>query len=312
MNRQRASAFDFLRSNPDVSGAELARQLEIPARSARRYRRAFAEQQLTSENTYIFTGAERNEWRIPVFTGYPRVAGNWVVTGDVHLPTTDMNLARNLLDTARFLNIRKLAIVGDLLNMDAFSKYDHIVPPISFAAEVEPAVALIKEYAGWFDRIVMVLGNHEHRLMKPLHGHMKAEWFGRILDAGGNNLEVSPYSYMELTSGNELWRLTHPGNYSTIKGRVADQLAQKFQCNIVSFHEHHVAKLRDKYNRYTIINGGMLAEPDEMAYVKLVDTTSAEMCKGFVVIKDGHGDLVTPYASYTDFERYGIDERHDE
>lgn len=303
MSEQRDRALRYLRQNPEATGAQLAQALDIPGRSARRYRRSFRHNRA---DTYVFTGNESTTIMLPEFTGFPRITGDWVICGDVHLPTTNFEFAHALLDTAKYLNIRNLAIVGDLLNMDAFSKYDHIVPPPEFAAEVEPAVRLLAEYSAWFDQMIMTLGNHEHRLFKAVRGNFRSDWFARILNATDGKLHITPYGHLELQSGDEKWRLTHPGNYSKNKAKVANLLAQKYQCNIVSFHEHHVAKTLDDYGRYTIINGGGLFDFKKMAYVMLVDTTSTVMNNGFVVIQDGTGDLVTPYPAFTDFERYNL------
>lgn len=307
MSDQRRQAFDTLERNPAIqTGADLARIMQIPARSARRYMREFNQKRRPAVDTYVFTGKEKQLISLPVFTGFWKVSGDWLVCGDVHLPTTNFALAYDMLETARYLGIKNLAIVGDLLNMDALSKYEHIMPPVRFADEVEPAIDMLAEYSGWFDQIKMVLGNHDHRLMKSLRGDFKADWYARILDAANGKLEISPYSHMELKSGKEKWRLTHPGNYSRVKGRVADTLAQKYQCNVVTFHEHHVAKMRDTFNRYTLINGGGLFDHEKMAYVMLVDNTSPIMCNGFVVIQNGTGEIVTPYPSFTNLDYYGL------
>lgn len=305
MTNQRELAFDYLRNHPQTSAKELAQALGIPGRSARRYCRQYREHSFGA-NTYIFTGRESSRVNLPIFRGHWQLKGDWIAIGDVHLPTTNYLFASMMLDVARHLGIKNLLIAGDLLNMDAFSKFDHLVPPPGFEAEVTPAIDFIAECSGWFDQMKMILGNHEHRLLKTTRGNFKAEWFGNILDAANGKLEVSPYSHVELTSGGEHWRLTHQRNYSRMNGRVANDLAQKYQCNIVTFHQHHVTKRRDTWNRYTLIDGGGLFDYEKMAYVMLTDSTSAVMANGFVVIQDGVGEVVTPYPSYTDLERYGL------
>jgi len=251
--------------------------------------------------TYTYTGLMHDELvRIPVFDGEPHLTGDWVICGDVHLPTTDYTLAEQMLNMARTLELKRLLIVGDLLNFDAFSAYEHLVPPLPLEAEVQVAVRFMAQLAERFDEILLVLGNHEHRLLKRTNGNISATMLNHILNASAGKLRVSPYAYAVIESGGQTWRATHQRNYSRITGRVADQLAQKYQCNIISFHQHHVGVLRDTWNNYTIIDGGGLHDDTKMAYVKLVDSTLPSMARGFVLLVNGVGHLVTPYASMTD------------
>lgn len=241
------------------------------------------------------------EVRLPVFDGEPRLKGDWVVCGDIHLPTTDFALAERMLETARELNMRRLLIVGDLCNFEAFSKFEHLVPPPDFETEVRIAVRLMAHFAGWFEEMVLVLGNHEHRLLKRTNGNISATMLGHILNAAGGKLHVSPYSHAIIESGGQVWRATHQRNYSRIKGRLADQLAQKYQSNVLSFHQHHVSVQRDSWNRYTIIDAGGLHDDSKMAYVKLTDSNMPVMARGFVLLVGGVGHLFTPYPTLTNW-----------
>jgi len=250
--------------------------------------------------TYTYTGLLHDEpVRVPVFDGEPCLTGNWVVCGDVHLPTTDYELAEQMLNMARKLELKHLLIVGDLLNFDAFSTHEYLVPPLSFEEEVQVAVHFMARLAEWFDEMVLVLGNHEHRILRRNNGNVSASMLGHVLNASAGKLHVSPYAYAVIESGGQVWRATHQRNYSRITGRVADQLAQKYQCNILSFHQHHVGVLRDTWNKYTIVDGGGLHDETKLAYASLVDSTLPRMARGFVLLIDGVAHLVTPYASMT-------------
>lgn len=239
--------------------------------------------------------------RLPVFDGEPHLTGDWVVCGDLHLPTTDFALAERMLETARELDMRRLLIVGDLCNFEAFSKFEHLVPPPDFETEVRVAVRLITRFAEHFEEMVLVLGNHEHRLLRRSNGNLTATMLGHILSAAGGKLRVSPYSHAIIESGGQVWRATHQRNYSRIKGRLADQLAQKYQSNVLSFHQHHVAVQRDSWNRYTIIDAGGLHDDSKMAYVKLTDSNMPVMARGFVLLVSGVGHLFTPYPTLTNW-----------
>lgn len=249
---------------------------------------------------YVYTGLESESVQLPRFTGEPHIEGNCIVTGDFQLPTTDFELAERVLTVAQALNVKTLLVVGDWVNLDAFSRYDHIVPPIPLATEISVSVQLMSRYAAWFDVIWLALGNHEHRLLKLARGDLTGSMLGRLLSTAQGKLRVTPYSHIVIHSGGQTWRATHQVNYSKIKGRVGDELAQKYQCNVITHHQHHAAKLMDRYGRYVVIDNGGLFDPDKMSYVKLRDSTSVGMTKGFTVILEGTGHLITPYPAFTD------------
>lgn len=252
--------------------------------------------------TYRALADDGETLRLPTFDGEPHLEGDWVICGDVHLPTTDFELAETMLRVARELNLKRLLIAGDLINADAFSLYEHVVPAITFEDEVKIAVRVISAWCEWFDDMLLLMGNHELRVMRRSNGNLNATMLGHILSAGNGKLRVSPYSHAVITSAGQVWRVTHQRNYSRITGRLADQLAQKYQCNIISLHQHHVAVQRDTYNRYTIIDGGGLHDDRKLAYVSLVDSNMPAMARGFVLLVDGVGHMVTPYQTMTNLD----------
>lgn len=247
-----------------------------------------------------FTGLGTETVVLPRFDGEPHVYADCVVSGDFQLPTADFEFADVLLKVAQHAGIKTLLIVGDWVNMDAFSKYEHIVPPVPFEVEMRASVSLMARYAGWFDVIWLALGNHEQRLMKLLRGDWSNSILARLLSASCGKLRITPYSHIVVHSGGQVWRCTHQRNYSKLKGRVGDELAQKYQCNIVSHHQHHAGKIMDRWGRYVVIDNGGIHDAAKMAYVGLVDSTSPTMTKGFTVIMNGTGHLITPYDAFTD------------
>ncbi len=249
---------------------------------------------------YEFTDVEPERYTLPRFTGYPIVEGNCIVTGDYQLPTTDWKLAELVLDVAKATGVKTLLIVGDWVNCDVLSSYDQIIPPIPLSVEIQASVRLARRYASWFDTMILALGNHEHRMVRLMKGDIGNSALGRLLGATDGKLRITPYSHIEIHSGGQVWRATHQAAYSKIKGRVGDTLAQKFQCHVITHHQHHVAKMMDSFGRYVVIDNGGIFDADKMAYVRLRDTTLPEPTKGFTVILNGTGHLITPYTAFTD------------
>lgn len=294
-------------NTPNTTYHEVAAKLGLSYNQVRwalaQYRRLNekpATQAWLKFDEYVFAGLDTESVQLPRFTGEPHIEGDCIVAGDFQLPTTDFEFAERILTLGRALNIKTLLIVGDWVNVDAFSRYDHIVPPIPFAMEVAASVQLMSRYAEWFDTIWLALGNHEHRLVKLMKGDISGSMLGRLLSAAHGKLRITPYSHIVIHSGGQTWRATHQVNYSKIKGRVGDELAQKFQCNIINHHQHHASKMMDRYGRYVVIDNGGLFDVDKMSYVKLRDSTSVGMTQGFTVLLNGVGHLITPYPAFTD------------
>jgi len=118
-----------------------------------------------------------------------------------------------------------------------------------------------------------------------------------------DKVKTSNYGFLNVKSNGEPWRITHPKNYSINQLIVADQLAMKYQSNIMSFHEHHQSIGRDRYNHYTIMNVGCLADPSKLAYTVMDDSKSAGMVQGFAMLKNGVGSLFGRYP-FTDWSEY--------
>lgn len=303
-------AYQAGKSFPEIA-AEYGFRLESVRGRVYRHAKRIAARQVDMPPFPVFLRGRTLALDIPRLTDFPRLQGDALVVGDLHVPCTDWTLVELL---ARFgekhlpRGKRRLFIVGDLLNFDALSKYDHIASPINMAHELAAAEATLDHLGKVFDEMVFTLGNHDHRLFKRVEGALTETQFGQLISNGmGDKLRVSGFGHAEVTGGGQRWRLTHPANYSKTKGAVAATLAQKFQCNIASFHEHHVAMLRDPYNRYTLINGGGMFDPEKLAYVSLMDSTSSVMCNGFVFLRNGVGHLLTPYPSMTDWDMWRMD-----
>lgn len=258
----------------------------------------------------LFTIITEKRLDVPKIKMMPMVhAEEMIVTGDWHVPTSDWEY----LDTMCQFGLRHmkkgkrvLALVGDLFNFDAISKYDHVSPPVSVNHELDAAEATLTYVMGVFDEVYFTMGNHDQRFTKLMAGTFGIERLQRLfvkyLESG--RFKATDRRQMETTSGGLKWRLTHQSNYSRNKGIVAQQLCLKFQSNIISHHEHHTGKGRDVFNRYTWINNGMMGDYEKMSYVMDADSIAPVMCEGFTFLRNGTGHLLTPYPSMTDWDMW--------
>lgn len=242
--------------------------------------------------------------RLVLELGAPLVLppGDYAVAGDFQIPTHNDHFVERLLLVARktLRPPRVLVLAGDLINADAFSDYESAVSLPSFSEETAAARAVLARLLSVFQWIYWLWGNHERRLGKRTGGALTPRHLWAMV---GADPRVVPSAWGHCVIRNRHghdWRVTHASEYSVNQLTVADQLAQKFQMNIISHHEHHLAVGFDRFKRYVIINNGGLFDQRDMAYAVLDDTKRPRMQNGFTVLHDGFPKIYGP-APFTDW-----------
>lgn len=229
--------------------------------------------------------------------------GEYVVTGDYQIDTHNPHFVERMLAVAgRLSRPRTLIIAGDFINADAFTGYDSDIDLSPFSDEVDAGRAVFRQLLSTFQRVYWLWGNHERRVGKRTRAALQPQHLWALM-AHDARVQVSIWGHcvIENPDGND-WRITHGSNYSINQLTVADTLAQKYQQNIISHHEHHLAVGWDRYKRYVIVNnGGLFSQPD-MAYVVLDDSKHANMQNGFTVLSWGYPTVYGP-EPFTNWQR---------
>lgn len=229
------------------------------------------------------------------------ITGNAMIVGDVHVPTTFYEFALLVVTVSDVLNIDTLILAGDWANFDFLSKYPNIMRGVNWEQEREAGEVLINKYLKRFKRIYWIMGNHDRRLSKWVNGQFDHKDMVNLF-THSEKITSSNFGYCNIVSGGEKYLVTHSTEYSVNQLTVADQLAQKNQCHVISHHEHHVAKGFDRFGRYVVINNGGLFDESKMAYAKLDTNKKPSMVNGFTSLVDGVATLWTPYKAYTDWK----------
>jgi len=232
---------------------------------------------------------------LPIYSlGTPiAIEGDCMNIGDAHNPFASEEwihlvalIAQKHLKPPRILNV-----MGDWMNFDIFSSFAKLIPGPGWAEEKRAASKNMQEYAETFDTINFFMGNHERRLSRATEGELNENDLADLLSINITKLRVSRFGYCTVHSGGKTWRVSHPKEYSAANqlGK-ADLLAQKFQTHVITFHQHYLSLGQDKWNRYTICNGGCLVNQNSLAYKTLDDDTRPEFVNGFTMLRNG-----TPY-----------------
>lgn len=278
-------SFDIAKAqNPDLTQAEFAASIGMtPTCFVNRYYQAKA---------LIKAGVidALKHFKVRTFDKYFRLSGNKMIVGDAHVPYTDWEFATLVSEIAKkhLPEPRELIIAGDFFSYDQFSTYAQIVKHPSWKQERKAAKALLKLWFDTFDVIYGLMGNHDRRLQKFVMGAFDENDIISMVYSNPDKLKWSNYGYCIVDTPTGEWRITHPKNYSINQLTVAEQLAFKYDQNIISHHEHHAAIGFDRYGKHVIVNNGCLLEQNKLHYVALDDSKSDAMMKSFCMLKDGY------------------------
>ena len=201
-----------------------------------------------------------------------------LVIGDAQFPLYNKELlARALADAAR-RGIKRLVWNGDTFDFAGLGKYsDSLSESVSGTLDTV-AQASIAAYESGITEQVWIFGNHDDRLARMTDhatnlADLVAMMLGRVENATlaahlRESYRVTNRYYAVMDGQGETpWRFTHQKNYSTIRGRVATRLAEKFHMNIVSAHTHHAIVTRSESGRFWAVEGGCLQDRELTRYL---------------------------------------------
>lgn len=221
---------------------------------------------------------------------YPvlKVDGPVVLIGDTQGVRTHWPLAKVAADLGCALGAKWTVWGGDMWDMEALSNFDPSYPnPPTIKQEDEEMQKLANLFLSRGQSIFMIWGNHEARLNRSLRGQAsQMNYFANVLKIGqeyAGRIEVNPYRMMELRTLHHSWLVNHPGNYS-YNMSVEAKLAEKYQMNVIGFHNHVVGLGKDKYRRYQCWSVGACCRVKHLSYTGQTPNTMANMEAGVGIL----------------------------
>jgi hypothetical protein len=232
------------------------------------------------------------------------LTGDWMVIGDVHLPTTDYDFFHVMLAVAQrhLKRPRRCLVAGDLFNMDCFSGYADIIGLPNFRREIEAARHLLIELLEVFDEVQVRPGNHDRRAAKTTGAALLLADLVSLVTTNPR-VVVSEWGHSVVHTPNGDYRVTHGSEYSVNQLVVADQLAQKYLSHVIGHHQHHLAKGLDRFKRFVVVDNGGLFDPKSLAYTLLDDSKKPRMAQGFTLLKGGFTHVFGPHP-YTNYDEW--------
>jgi hypothetical protein len=218
---------------------------------------------------------------------------NAVIIGDLHCPYHNTTMLVRAVTTGRERGINRLIVAGDIFDFDSLSTYPHIQTESDPTQTIRIGGDVLRYLFGSFNETVIIPGNHDERFAKKLDRSWDMELLinaalGRDWPSG--LVYVTDYSYVYLGKD---WIVGHPDNYSGQGGQTPSVLADLYQRNVVTLHNHVVGMSQSKSGKYLGIDCGHMTDPAYHFYASRRMNKMTRWCSGFVVIEDGFPELFT-------------------
>ena len=210
---------------------------------------------------------------------------NVLVAADFHGPFWDRKLESCLYKVGDEYGVKNLLVPGDFFDCDNYTSYLKLTYLESFQMELKHMKILIDRLGSHFKKIYFCRGNHEKRWLQMNKGLVNIENLFAMLRTNAH-YEVTLDDHMILSSGKEMWRISHPVNFSPNPLSVASRLADKHRMNIFSAHGHQFAQGYDKSGEYQIVDGGGLFDVQQIEYLRNTSCYPS-VHSGFYLIQDG-------------------------
>jgi hypothetical protein len=148
--------------------------------------------------------------------------------------------------------------------------------------ELRVARKAVKALHECFDKVDVVVGNHEGRLINQLRSSMFPADITRLIDA--QDWRIAPYYFSYLISNGEKFVISHPK--SAAKSSV-ETIAAKVQAHVIAGHSHLLRFGWDISGKFYAIMSGCCADEYRLPYAAQRHTTAPAHSLGATIVRDG-------------------------
>jgi len=227
-----------------------------------------------------------------------------LVICDLHSPYHDEVMMNRALQVADNMGIKECIIAGDLIDNDFIKYYPNPrIEDISTFDKEKEKTQLIFKMLDYFDRNILIKGNHENRVNRATDGKIQARHLFENIGKEVWEQKFMYSTYDKLFIGDE-WMIVHPQSYSQISASVAVRLAEKYHRHVLNAHGHFFAFRYDRSGEYMAVDLGGMFDPRKFQYINEKTTTHPVWNSGFVVITKNN--RIHLFHENCDWEYYGV------
>lgn len=264
----------------------------------------------------------------------PTLEGDALILPDVEVPFHHAEFLNRVIDLADAWGIRQVVCAGDLMHMDSISGWEpnwsvgtskltekdeerllalaNTLPASKraellevilqtgsdgkdFSDEMSQARQVLNALDACFDKFVWIMGNHEGRLLRAINSPVNPSELLNLMRLDSGKWEIAPYYYGLLTSGGEVFRITHPKSASDNTARM---LAVQYHQHILMGHSHKMMFDWDPSGKYAAVQMGHLVDEGRLAYAAQRDARRNAHKLGAVIVRDGYVWLLNEHVDW--------------
>lgn len=229
-----------------------------------------------------------------------------LVIGDIHCPIHSKEWAYKAIVTAKHFGCKHVIINGDLIDANTISRHlgGEWRRKNELNDDIESAAAFIKILSEEFEQVTYTLGNHTQRMMRSFMGEVSFDNLFKIIYEA-KNFKATERHYCIV---NKDIRVLHPRAYSKIRGKLAQDYCQRYQCHIVTGHHHNSASTISADGKWQAVEVGCLADVKLFGYAQYSMMGFPEMLEGFaIILPESEGSSILNFNKFTPWARYGLD-----
>lgn len=150
------------------------------------------------------------------------------------------------------------------------------------SAELRIATKAIRAIKECFNKVHIVIGNHEGRFLRALDTPLVPDEITKLVEAG--EWKIAPYYFSYVNSNGEKYRIDHP---RTTAKYAAEQLAAKFQCHLIMAHSHRLSWSWDISGSFYAIQIGHCVDELRLPYASQRSNLQTHLLAA-AIIRDGY------------------------
>jgi hypothetical protein len=214
-----------------------------------------------------------------------------VVCADLHIPFHDVKMLTHLIRVAETNGVRRLAIIGDLMDMHflaGMTGKPSAPEDVDGKESAKRCENILLALLNHFDEIFYVPGNHDKWVARILDNKLPWERIARMFTPEGKGKFIKTSRYHHCLVGE--WCCTHPKNYSVRSTTVPKALVEKKGRPVIVPHQHTSGMEFERGGRIPGVAMGAMCDAASMLYLQEVDSTNPKWQNEFGII-DGSNVL---------------------
>jgi hypothetical protein len=161
-------------------------------------------------------------------------------------------------------------------------KIGHKEEDDGLSTELRVATKAIRALKECFDKVDVIIGNHEGRLLRAMDTPLIPDEILKLVEAG--DWRIAPFYFSFVNSDRGKFRIEHPR--STAKS-AAEQLAAKNQCHVIMAHSHRLSWSWDISGNYYAIQIGHCVDEFRLPYAAQRSSLQTHLLAA-CIIRDGY------------------------